>query len=235
MVQVPWLLANEVPANLVEYWPRVLPPDWLECGRDFQFSFLPVGFCSKLIARMYLVQSLEFLCIWRDGFVVRTISDATCRPLLTAACAHVYFSPSTHTLSIRVRQYAFSSKLRDRALLLTNIIDAVNTIIECFFPAASTTMECTVPCSHCLATSGRYQTTHAHAHRTRALINAAEFWSTEQRRHSNSRWNKCTRQSISNRHSSIAVTPESHHGIVLPTATHLYRVLSLYVTVLCVF
>jgi len=155
-ILVPWLLPAQPPVHVAECWPRVVPLDWIECGRVYDFNFLPLGFCSRLIARMYLARSIEFLAVWREGFLVRTCLSAAelaanHSASTTAAMAFVDFSSTTHVLNIRVRQYVHSSRPHDRAALLSSIVDAIETIVDCFYSVARGGMECFVPCSHCLA------------------------------------------------------------------------------------
>jgi len=126
-------------------WPSVAPKGEVEYGREYTFPFLPLGFFEKIMVRVMHSQQVEPVLFWRTGIVARLGNQTAC----------LLFDQRNVRFSLRVREplrremQAGSGEQR-RQLLLREIVDSVETVIECFYR-----MEADVgrmlPCSHCLA------------------------------------------------------------------------------------
>jgi len=69
---VPALLADNEPPDFSKHWKP--NPTMRVYQRHFTFTFLPIGFFSKLLVRCLLLPGVEALCYWSNGLVARKTS-----------------------------------------------------------------------------------------------------------------------------------------------------------------
>ena len=119
-----------------EVWGNI-DDDSIVQGRNYQFTFLPMGFMSQVIGRVLLLDGVDLRYTWRNGIVIEYKNRE--RVLIT-------LDPIQYSLDIRVR---FKESCPLEALCEINyIIDSTLSIL--YNAKDSTQVSCTIPCSHCL-------------------------------------------------------------------------------------
>ena len=161
---IPNLLSDNIPSDVPIHWPLSAPCDYIEQGREYHFSFLPLGFFSRIAVRLLNIRLIECYSLWRTGVILAIPSSRQ--------KAKIIFNETTNTLSVLVRipnymetddetpssspTSSFSETSTDDndntifIMLLRLIVEEVETLIECFYPRLLTTTQRYIPCTHCL-------------------------------------------------------------------------------------
>ncbi|KAH3745458.1 leucinerich repeat kinase [Pelomyxa schiedti] len=125
----------------------------LEHGRRYQFAFLPVGFFSRLMARMLSIPSVNIVSISKFRLV---ISQQTKDGIIQEAFAT--YEEKASRLDFRVKIFEgvdHSHPLLANNLLLLILLDIVAALLKTFYHRQMGDQQVTqfVPCVHCLMTS----------------------------------------------------------------------------------
>jgi hypothetical protein len=67
---VPARLPVTRPNAVAKYWPDILPVGYLEQGRVYEFSFLPLGFFSRFMVYVLHMPGIVGRIFWADGLVI---------------------------------------------------------------------------------------------------------------------------------------------------------------------
>jgi hypothetical protein len=136
------LLPLEAPSDLPTFWQPLLPADWHEFGRKYSFPFMPHGFFGRFLVRCYHLLQVTGVAFWRNGLIIKSN--------VLEQIANITFDPVTFALLIRVRvPVANLSSISGPTALLRQIIDSIETLLDCYYHRVSVTR--LVMCSHCAA------------------------------------------------------------------------------------
>ena len=152
---VPNLLPDVYPVqDLQRFWRTILPNNRIEQGRVYQFSFLPIGFFSRVIVRLMNVQFIEGVLFWKNGALLMISS--------TKQIAKLNFDEKAVTLTISVRLPYYDGQSTEEEeldsssssstitfMLLRLIVDEIETLLECFYPRLVEVTKRFIPCTHC--------------------------------------------------------------------------------------
>jgi hypothetical protein len=138
--QIPSLLPENRPKAVEGMWPHILPETQFEQGRQYVFPFLPIGFFSRVMVAVLHTPDVECRAFWRNGVVVSSGEQL----------GLMAFDPVGFSFSLRIRsplrdQYNFHSN----GILLRKMLNAVNTLIECFYNMQDSVRRM-IPCTHCM-------------------------------------------------------------------------------------
>jgi hypothetical protein len=152
---IPSLLPEERPTQVKDLWP-LFEDKMHQFARFFRFSFLPMGFFSRCIARTLLLPDVESLCYWKNGIVLslRTNSDDLTSSLddpkrsgaVEECKALLEFLPAHCQLKVQIRM----RKLTNQTLTFSKlIVESISTLVNCWYK--SQLLEESIPCTHCYA------------------------------------------------------------------------------------
>jgi len=134
------MLPVEPPDDVQDHWPPVLPADWFEFGRKYTFPFMPHGFFGRMLVRCLHLIETTGLVFWRSGLILKSQQ--------LEQVANLQFDPETYSLLIRVRIPTPNlARMSGPAMLLRQLIEAVETLLDCYYHRVSVTR--LVMCSHC--------------------------------------------------------------------------------------
>ena len=123
-------------------FPEQFSEIWTVHGKDYQFSFLPLGFFAQVIGRILLIEDSELVIhtIWRNGIIIEREFQEI---------ALITFDPVTFLLKTRVK---FKKELKKEKILVLSMLNLIifnATHTLCSNPD-ETVLQQFIPCSHCL-------------------------------------------------------------------------------------
>lgn len=133
---LPSLLPETKPAALVEKWALYPTADQLQCGRRYDFSFLPAGLFGRVLVRVLHIPRIEPVLLWRNGALM-SLSD-------TQQLALVQYDSAAFRLDITVRTP------HGEIPVLRDIIAEVDQPIEAMYDFRPEQKKITIPCIHCV-------------------------------------------------------------------------------------
>ena len=142
---VPSLLPETIPTDEILLHWKYIPNEEdairiVEQGKNYKFSFLPMGFVPQLLGRVVLVENAEVLVCWRNGFLFKRLEEL----------AFITFDPIEYFLTVRVR---FPSELdKSQIVLLSILTGLISSTIQVLYNSPDENfLKQTIPCSHCLS------------------------------------------------------------------------------------
>ena len=137
---VPSLLPEDRPTDeVVKYWPKIVPKDYIQYGRVREFSFLPLGLFERMMVSVLHIEKVEPMVFWRNGLVIK----------IGEQYGLLEYQKNIFTLQFSVRAPIGFRKTRDNVLLLRELVEIVETIIGCYYPRLKRSTHRFVTCTHC--------------------------------------------------------------------------------------
>eukprot|EP01104_Vermistella_antarctica_P020132 TRINITY_DN840_c0_g1_i1.p1 TRINITY_DN840_c0_g1~~TRINITY_DN840_c0_g1_i1.p1 ORF type:complete len:1486 (-),score=419.48 TRINITY_DN840_c0_g1_i1:95-4552(-) len=112
---IPSLLPDDVPSSYKVNWEDDAPPEpgTTRFGRIYRFSFLPLGFFSRLLVRVRHIPEITASSYWKNGMVVQRGKES----------GALRYNPDTYEVQIKVHGTNDGS-------LLHLLVSTVDTLIE---------------------------------------------------------------------------------------------------------
>lgn len=126
---LPSLLPATVPEEFFKKWPRILPPDVSEIGKNYKFDFIPFGLFGRIIVRLLRLGSAELY--WRYGILLRQGSKLTLVRLV----------PEDNSIEVRVRSSVKPT------IIGRELTESIESLVRHWYKID---MKIEVPCTHCL-------------------------------------------------------------------------------------
>eukprot|EP01105_Mastigella_eilhardi_P017879 TRINITY_DN4121_c0_g1_i1.p1 TRINITY_DN4121_c0_g1~~TRINITY_DN4121_c0_g1_i1.p1 ORF type:complete len:1814 (+),score=437.08 TRINITY_DN4121_c0_g1_i1:50-5443(+) len=140
---VPCILPPKDETTLKTIWPDALPKGYIQYERWFTFTCMPIGLFGRLLVRALQLEQLISKHFWTDTFIVQQAAHLDARPQ-TAFVNLMCPSGSSPSLVVRVR-----SPESAKPNLLLQILDCVETTLNCFYSTHTVDMQQRITCSHC--------------------------------------------------------------------------------------
>lgn len=140
---VPLLLPVECPrVEFADAWTSVLGAGLAEYGRTYDFKFVPHGFFSRILVRLFHQPALEHLVVWRIGAVLK----------LENHLGLIQYDAAECSIKITVRVPKSSTAT---GMLLRAMVESLEALIYCYYPRLKESTQRLLPCTHCMLANTR--------------------------------------------------------------------------------
>jgi Protein tyrosine and serine/threonine kinase/Ankyrin repeats (3 copies)/C-terminal of Roc, COR, domain/Leucine rich repeat len=155
----PSLLDEHAPQEVRAAWPALPGDDEIEYSRHYTYAYLPLGIFGRVLASMLHIADVVPLLMWATGFVAQMGDEQKAYAVLDPIRLNLRIAVRvTQGFEARMSRLSLASRAERQNCksMLQELVQAVDTIIECYYTQMQTTVRRSIECTHCLQARDRF-------------------------------------------------------------------------------